>query len=247
MSGRIVAYARAHRLRLALLVAVMVAIPVALTLVRDDDYESRIAIHRNVAPRTPGQPAAAQLERYIDRLIPREAVSRATALQADFPLSQESVVDNTRLESAPDGGVDLVVTSGSPTRAVSVAVLESKLVVGVAGRRRDNITARNLALTRTVRGLSDPNTSPKERQRLRVRVSTLLARLERRAPLLTTRGAAPSEPVVTGSFDKAVERLPGEFAPDPGPFVAAAAGLALALAARGARRGCYARRCAATA
>jgi hypothetical protein len=109
-----------------------------------------------------------------------------------------------------------------------VAALESKLIVAVAGRRRDTATRRDRALSRAVEQLSDPGTPAAEQRRLRGRLARLLEVLDRRAPLLTVRGETPSTPEVTGSVDELVDRLPGEFPPDPGPIAAALAGLLLA-------------------
>ena len=220
--------ARRRVLLLALVAGVMVGLPVALTLIREDGYESRISIFPNAEVHAQNPPTPEELRRYVQTLIPVERVARATAFQSAFPLDEDTVVDHTRLDDGPDDGIDLVVESGTPNRAVSVAALESKLIVDLAGRRRDTMTRRDRALSRAVEQVSDPGTPAAVQQRLRRRLARLLEALDRRAPLLTVRGGTPTTPEVTGSVDEFVDRLPGEFAPDPGPIAAALAGLLLA-------------------
>ena len=219
---------RGRGVLLALAAGLMIALPVALTLTREDSYESRITIFPNADVQAVDQTTTAELRHYVETLIPVERVARATAFQSDFPLDQETVVDNTRLDAGPADGIDLVVEGGTPSRAISVAALESKLIVDLAGRRRDTLTGRNRALTRAVRQASDPSTPAAERPRLRQRLADLLGELDRRAPLLTVRGGTPSTPEVSGSVDELVDRLPGDFPPNPGAIAAALAGLLLA-------------------
>jgi hypothetical protein len=226
MSARIVAYARAHWLALAVLVAVMVVIPVALSLARDDDYESRVALYKD-GP-AGGQRTPEQLSQYIDSLIPADRVARSAALNVDFPLDRATVIEDTSLEVRPDEGVDLVVKSGTPDRATEVAQLESSLVENLATRRSGSAGGRFPAIPVLVTRLGDRSLPAARRRKIQARLDALIAQLHASTPRLEARSAATTEPV-SGGIDELVQRLPGDFSPNPGPFAAAIGGLALAL------------------
>jgi len=226
MSGRIVAYAHAHRLGLALLVAVMVAIPVALTLARNDGYESRVALDKD-GP-AGGERAREQLRLYVQSLIPADRVARSTALNVDFPLDRNTVIENTRLELRSDEGIDLVAESGTPDRAAAVARLEASVVEDLARRRSGIAGGRYPAIPVLVKRLGDPTIPAERRRRMEARLNALITRLYASAPGLDVRGV-PTTEAVTSGIDELVERLPGDFSPNPGPFAAAVGGLALAL------------------
>jgi hypothetical protein len=215
---------RRHAALLALVTGLLVGLPVALTLAREDSYESRIAIFLR-GERAENEQTATRVQEYIEKLLPEDVVARGTALNVRFPLDKHTVLDNTRLQRRPDGGVDLVVKSGTPRRAAGVARLESSVIADRTAQRRARASRkRNLADTlQTVYG----SASTAERSRARRRLRLLLAEIDREAPILVARGEATSESV-TGSVDELVDRLPGEFAPDPGPIAAALAGLLLA-------------------
>jgi hypothetical protein len=226
VSDRLVSYARVHLPGLALLVAVMVGIPVALTLVRPDSYQSRVALYKD--GRAGGERSREELRRYIEGLIPAERVARGTALNVRFPLDSDTVVENTRLELRSDEGIDLIATSGTPDRAAGMARLEGSAVEELARRRSNRAGARYPELPRLITRLGDKGIPAAERRRLEARLQVILARLNASAPRLDVRGVGTTEPV-TDSLDKLVDRLPGDFPPNPGPFAAALGGLALAL------------------
>jgi hypothetical protein len=226
VSERIVAYARAHRLGVALLVTVMVAIPVTLTLVRENGYQSRVAIYKD-GP-AGGERSREQLRRYIQSMLPTDRVARSAALNAHYPLDRNTVVENTWLEFRSDEGIDLVAESGTPERAAGTARLEGSLVEDLARRRSGSAGGRFPQIPGLVTRLGDRSLTPARRRRLQARLQAILGRLNATAPQLEVRGVDTTEPV-TGFADEFVDRLPGDFSPNPGPLAAAVAGLALAL------------------
>jgi len=227
MSDRLAAYAREHRLGLALLVAVVVLTPVVLTFARDDGYESRVPLYKD-GP-AGGEQTREELRRYIESLVPVERVARGTAINVRFPLDQDTVIENTRFEFRSDEGIDLVATSGTPERAEGVAQLEAQLIEDLSIRRSGTAGGRFPEIPGLVTRLGDRSTSAAERRRLQARLQAILAELDASAPRLEVRGVVATEPV-TGGLDELVERLPGDFSPNPGPFAAGLAGLMLALA-----------------
>jgi hypothetical protein len=217
---RLLTEARAHRVALALAALVMVAVPVVLSLARDDGYEARRAIYY--------RESGDGLVRYIERELPANSVARGTALNVRYPLDRDTVVENTRLEARDDGGVDLIAKSGTPERAENMARLESSLVVDRVKRRYERV-ARDPELAQAVQDSYAPGVTPAERRRLRRKVQRLIQEISAAVPRLETRGPVTSE-AVSGSVDEAVDRLPGDFPPNPGPVAAGLGGLSLALA-----------------
>ena len=226
MSERLAAYAREHRLGLALLVAVTVVIPLGLTLARDDGYESRVALYKD-GP-AGGDQTREELRRYIQSLVPVASVARGTAINVRYPLDQDTVVENTRFEFRSDAGIDLIATSGTPERAAGMAQLEASLVENLSIRRSGTAGGRYPEIPRLVTRLGDRSTSAAERRRLQARLEVILAELDASAPRLEVRGVVITEPV-TGGLDELADSLPGDFSPNPGPFAAALAGLVLGL------------------
>ena len=213
MSDRLTAYARKHGIGLALLVAVMVLVPVVLTFVRDDGYESRVPLYKD-GP-AGGEQTREELRRYIESLVPVERVARGTAINVRFPLDQDTVIEKTRFEFRSDEGIDLVATSGTPKRAEGMAQLEAKLIEDLSIRRSGTAGGRFPEIPRLVTRLGDRSTSGAERRRLQVRLQAILAELDASAPRLEVRGVVATEPV-TGGLDELVETAARGLLAQPG-------------------------------
>ncbi len=185
---------RGRGLILGLAAAVMVALPVALTLARDVSYESRIPLVVAPASETGQRVSQAEVRRYAETLIPTERVARASAFQASFPLDPDTVVENTRVEGRPRGGVNLVIESDTPMHAQELAELEGKLIEDLSKRRRDRGSDESRRLPDLFKRESNPDLPAAERREARVAIAEVLSRLDRRSPLLERATTTAPEP-----------------------------------------------------
>jgi hypothetical protein len=230
---------RPARIGAVLALALLIAVPTALTLARDGSFRSTVAMRpvprKGALARVP--PAGVTLAEYLRRMLASDALRTGVVAELGFLTGAGQLRDALAIVAPAQRDPGVTAVADSPARARELARVAGLQLVAASSREVGAAVAPRLA---AVRGGLAGAPAAVDRETLQRRAA-VLAKLVVAPPARVFPAAAPSKPPVTG-LDRDLQRLLGSVPPRPQPAVVAISGAIAGLFAAAAILGLSARR-----